>query len=499
MSQAESGTPAVSITEMEEHRPHPKKLGNSEYVAQLNDLQIELVKLQRHVIDQGQRVVLLFEGRDAAGKGGAIKRFTEHLNPRPRARSRLPKPTDTERGQWYFQRYTQNLPTSGEIVLFDRSWYNRAGVERVMGFCTEAVRRLPPTGPRLEQALVESGISFSSCGSRCHARRRPAASRRARPTRSRSGSSPRWSESQARRRRVLRGPRRDAGARRHGGRPVDGGELQREEARAAGVRPIGAPPAGLRAQGPGGRTRPRSVRRPVRGRGHGIVADHVSPYVRRPRTDGPALGIAVLVVATTAAIAHGGTVSAPEAWVFHRINDLPDAPSGRCGCCSSPGCCSRRWSRCWSRCGSGAGDSRRRSRSLVPLKLLVERALIKQLVDRRRPATSICDRDLSCLHLRGDVPIGTPSFPSGHAVIVWGIVWLVLPYLPRRWMRGTAIGIGVGVMVARVYLGAHNPLDVVCGAALGVVVGAGLNLAFGVPGPDAADAAGTDARAGVSP
>lgn len=225
----------------------------------------------------------------------------------------------------------------------------------------------------------------------------------------------------------------------------------------------------------------------------------MSPYVRRPRTDGPALGIAVLVVATTAAIAHGGTVSAPEAWVFHRINDLPDALFRPMWLLQFAGLLLTPvvpllvalWFRRWRLAAALA--------LLVPLKLLVERALIKQLVDRRRPATSICDRDLSCLHLRGDVPIGTPSFPSGHAVIVWGIVWLVLPYLPRRWMRGTAIGIGVGVMVARVYLGAHNPLDVVCGAALGIVVGAGLNLAFGVPGPDVADAAGTDTRAGVSP
>jgi polyphosphate kinase 2 len=161
MSQAEQGTPARSITDMEERRPHPKKLDDAEYLSQLNDLQIELLKLQRHVIDHGQKVVILFEGRDAAGKGGAIKRFTEHLNPRAARTVALPKPTDTERGQWYFQRYTQNLPTTGEIVLFDRSWYNRAGVERVMGFCTprqygEFYRQVPG----YEQALVESGIKL---------------------------------------------------------------------------------------------------------------------------------------------------------------------------------------------------------------------------------------------------------------------------------------------------------------------------------------------------
>jgi polyphosphate kinase 2 len=161
MSQAERGAPAVSITEMEEHPPHPEKLGNAEYLSQLKDLQIELLKLQRHVGEHGHKVVVLFEGRDAAGKGGAIKRFTEHLNPRAARTVALPKPTDTERGQWYFQRYTQNLPTAGEIVLFDRSWYNRAGVERVMGFCTpkqygEFYRQVPG----YEQALVESGISL---------------------------------------------------------------------------------------------------------------------------------------------------------------------------------------------------------------------------------------------------------------------------------------------------------------------------------------------------
>ena len=161
MSQADTGAPAVTITEMEEHRPHPHKLGNAEYVAQLEALQIELLKLQRHVIEHGQKVVILFEGRDAAGKGGAIKRFTEHLSPRAARTVALPKPTDTERGQWYFQRYTQNLPTAGELVLFDRSWYNRAGVERVMGFCTprqygEFYRQVPG----YEQALVESGISL---------------------------------------------------------------------------------------------------------------------------------------------------------------------------------------------------------------------------------------------------------------------------------------------------------------------------------------------------
>jgi polyphosphate kinase 2 len=146
---------------MEQHPPHPKKLHDDHYEEQLLALQVELQKLQRHVIEHGQKIVILFEGRDAAGKGGSIRRFTDHLNPRAARTVALPKPTDVERGQWYFQRYTQHLPTAGEIVLFDRSWYNRAGVERVMGFCTpqqygEFYRQVPG----FEQALVESGISL---------------------------------------------------------------------------------------------------------------------------------------------------------------------------------------------------------------------------------------------------------------------------------------------------------------------------------------------------
>jgi polyphosphate kinase 2 len=161
MSQSERGAPALSIHEMEQHPPHPKKLHDDHYEEQLLALQVELQKLQRHVIEHGQKIVILFEGRDAAGKGGSIRRFTDHLNPRAARTVALPKPTDVERGQWYFQRYTQHLPTAGEIVLFDRSWYNRAGVERVMGFCTpqqygEFYRQVPG----FEQALVESGISL---------------------------------------------------------------------------------------------------------------------------------------------------------------------------------------------------------------------------------------------------------------------------------------------------------------------------------------------------
>ena len=130
-----------------------------EYERQKARLQVELLKVQRWVKRSGARIVVLFEGRDAAGKGGSIKRFMEHLNPRGARVVALEKPSDVERGQWYFQRYVQHLPTAGEMVFFDRSWYNRAGVERVMGFCTgqeylEFLRQCP----EFERMLVNSGI-----------------------------------------------------------------------------------------------------------------------------------------------------------------------------------------------------------------------------------------------------------------------------------------------------------------------------------------------------
>lgn len=135
------------------------KLARRPYEAEKAELQAELLKVQLWAHETGQRFVLLFEGRDAAGKGGTIKRFTEHLNPRAARVVALNKPTDEERGQWYFQRYVQHLPTSGEIVLYDRSWYNRAGVERVMGFCepNEYLEFMRQT-PDVEQMLVRSGI-----------------------------------------------------------------------------------------------------------------------------------------------------------------------------------------------------------------------------------------------------------------------------------------------------------------------------------------------------
>ena len=130
-----------------------------EYEEELNKLQIELLKWQKHVIANEQRVMLLFEGRDAAGKGGTIKRIIEHLNPRGARVVALLKPSDRERTQWYFQRYIQHLPSGGEIVLFDRSWYNRAMVEPTMGFCTdEENKRFLKDTPMLEAMLVKNDI-----------------------------------------------------------------------------------------------------------------------------------------------------------------------------------------------------------------------------------------------------------------------------------------------------------------------------------------------------
>ncbi len=139
--------------------PYKNKIKKSAYEAHKEELQVELLKVQNWVKMTGQRIIVLFEGRDAAGKGGTIKRFMEHLNPRAARVVALEKPSDVERGQWYFQRYIKHLPTAGEMVFFDRSWYNRAGVERVMGFCSsleylEFMRQVPD----LERMLARSGI-----------------------------------------------------------------------------------------------------------------------------------------------------------------------------------------------------------------------------------------------------------------------------------------------------------------------------------------------------
>jgi polyphosphate kinase 2 len=141
--------------------PYRTKIRRGAYELHKRELQVELLKVQNWVKMTGQRIVVLMEGRDAAGKGGTIKRFMEHLNPRAARVVALEKPTDHERGQWYFQRYIHHLPTAGEIVFFDRSWYNRAGVERVLGFCSsleylEFMRQVPD----LERMLVRSGIMF---------------------------------------------------------------------------------------------------------------------------------------------------------------------------------------------------------------------------------------------------------------------------------------------------------------------------------------------------
>jgi polyphosphate kinase 2 len=141
--------------------PYSRRLGKREYEAEKAQLQAELLKVQKWVHDTGQKFVLLFEGRDAAGKGGTIKRFMEHLNPREARVVALNKPTETEKGQWFFQRYVENLPTRGEMVFYDRSWYNRAGVERVMGFCSpsEYLEFMRQT-PEVERMLVRSGIQL---------------------------------------------------------------------------------------------------------------------------------------------------------------------------------------------------------------------------------------------------------------------------------------------------------------------------------------------------
>ena len=137
------------------------KMKNKTYLKEMETLQLELIKLQEWVKDQGLKVVVLFEGRDAAGKGGTIKRITESLNPRICRVVALGTPTDREKSQWYFQRYVAHLPAAGEMVLFDRSWYNRAGVERVMGFCTdEEYREFLRSCPEFERMLVRSGITI---------------------------------------------------------------------------------------------------------------------------------------------------------------------------------------------------------------------------------------------------------------------------------------------------------------------------------------------------
>ncbi len=150
------GTP---IDTWRENHPYDRKIRRAEYDRTKRILQIELLKMQRWVKDTGQRIVVVCEGRDAAGKGGTIQRFMERLNPRGARVVALEKPTEREAGQWYFQRYVAHLPARGEIVFFDRSWYNRAGVERVMGFCTdEEYHQFLEQAPMFERLLTDDGI-----------------------------------------------------------------------------------------------------------------------------------------------------------------------------------------------------------------------------------------------------------------------------------------------------------------------------------------------------
>jgi polyphosphate kinase 2 len=174
----EPGNPDIELSPHWREGAYPYKnlLSRRVYEKQKYRLQVELLKLQAWVKETGQRVVVLFEGRDAAGKGGTIKRFMEHLNPRGARVVALEKPSEVERGQWYFQRYIEHLPTRGEIVMFDRSWYNRAGVERVMGFCTDAeYEEFLRQTPEFERQLVRSGVhlfKFWFSVSRAEQRRR---------------------------------------------------------------------------------------------------------------------------------------------------------------------------------------------------------------------------------------------------------------------------------------------------------------------------------------
>ena len=153
------GPDGLRVETWREGYPYAERMPRREYEVAKRRLQIELLKLQGWVKDTGQQLVVVFEGRDAAGKGGTIKRFTEHLNPRGARVVALDKPSERERTQWYFQRYVQHLPAGGEIVLFDRSWYNRAGVERVMGYATpDEYSRFLRQAPLFERMLVQSGV-----------------------------------------------------------------------------------------------------------------------------------------------------------------------------------------------------------------------------------------------------------------------------------------------------------------------------------------------------
>ena len=221
-------------------------------------LQAELLKAQNWVKETGEKIVVLFEGRDAAGKGGTIKRFMEHLNPRGARIVALEKPNERERTQWYFQRYIAHLPSAGEIVFFDRSWYNRAGVERVMGFCTpneylEFMRQCP----ELERMFVRSGVrlfKYWFSVTREEQRRRFLAARD-RPAQAMEAVADR--QGLARQMgRLHRGERGDVLQHRHRRRALDDHQVRRQEARAAQLHAAFLEPAALPQQGPSRRRRP---------------------------------------------------------------------------------------------------------------------------------------------------------------------------------------------------------------------------------------------------
>ena len=235
--------------------PYPTKLSRRKYERQKAELQVELLKMQRWVQETGERVVLLFEGRDAAGKGGTIKRFMEHLNPRGATLVALPAPSERERGQWYFQRYVQHLPAMGEIIFFDRSWYNRAVVEPVMGFCTpaETVRFLRDT-VLFEEMLINEGLrlyKFWFSVSREEQLRR---------VMSRARDGPQAVESEWRRRpvaasvgRVHRGEEGDVRGHRYEGLALGRREVGRQEARPNKLHALRAAQLGVRPRGRGAR------------------------------------------------------------------------------------------------------------------------------------------------------------------------------------------------------------------------------------------------------
>lgn len=159
---AMSGKELLKITHALGEYPYSEKMGIEEYEHEKHLLQTELLKVQSWVKEEHKKIVIFFEGRDAAGKGGTIKRFMEHLNPRAAHVVALEKPSEREQGEWYFQRYIRHLPTKGEMVLFDRSWYNRAGVERVMGFCNDnEYLEFMRQAPALERMLVNEGTLFT--------------------------------------------------------------------------------------------------------------------------------------------------------------------------------------------------------------------------------------------------------------------------------------------------------------------------------------------------